>query len=604
MEIRRLGQSQSGHDLKGVYPFGDYMQPSLGGTGDFNLENLSNPWFKAAGYGIPISIFLWIIGGEESPAASIGSLTCCFSIVALLIGGAKTQAKLAKEGLNTAGVSLQQFAQQSPVSSGSGAVSLTIEKSNWQDGEEIALRFTAPPWPAEAMAWVGIVPADTESGSEPINDAAAISYLHLGGHQSGRLTFPSPGEGDWSIRLHSADDPSIGEQLAAVDFTVGLTNNKLIIDLVKDKVDTSKWDGIVADITGKVENGDFGEDLDNEEIRNISRSLLSTHTSGMPEPVQAAAQSALEKKLNKTLKSIDAKKAGIVAASATGLAGIGMAAASVSASAERVKQVAEVIEEAVEEPGPEPAPEEFPKELVMLSEYLSNSEQSIYQFFKSIDLDDSGKIDAYEFQMALKETGIADLPPWETSSLVAVIDADNDGQINLPELDIAIAKIRNATSPKESDSEPEPEVIEQESEPEVEPEPEPEAEPEPEVIQEEVRVIEEASINLHDLVHQLGEARFASERSAIMDSIDGGAYNFSIEVSGVERTLGIGLDEYLRGGRSLAGNVVGDDIEVLIRMPSSRNEEMENIKGSVIELTATASDWNNLRKRLDMNHIE
>jgi len=308
--------------------------------------------------------------------------------------------------------------------------------------------------------------------------------------------------------------------------------------------------------------------------------------------------------LNKTLKSIDAKKAGIVAASATGLAGIGMAAASVSASAERVKQVAEVIEEAVEEPGPEPAPEEFPKELVMLSEYLSNSEQSIYQFFKSIDLDDSGKIDAYEFQMALKETGIADLPPWETSSLVAVIDADNDGQINLPELDIAIAKIRNATSPKESDSEPEPEVIEQESEPEVEPEPEPEAEPEPEVIQEEVRVIEEASINLHDLVHQLGEARFASERSAIMDSIDGGAYNFSIEVSGVERTLGIGLDEYLRGGRSLAGNVVGDDIEVLIRMPSSRNEEMENIKGSVIELTATASDWNNLRKRLDMNHIE
>ncbi|RZD47506.1 MAG: hypothetical protein CXT68_03825 [Methanobacteriota archaeon] len=138
----------------------------------------------------------------------------------------------------------------------------------------------------------------------------------------------------------------------------------------------------------------------------------------------------------------------------------------------------------------------------------------------------------------------------------------------------------------------------------MEPEPEPEAEPEPEVIQEEVRVIEEASINLHDLVHQLGEARFASERSAIMDSIDGGAYNFSIEVSGVERTLGIGLDEYLRGGRSLAGNVVGDDIEVLIRMPSSRNEEMENIKGSVIELTATASDWNNLRKRLDMNHIE
>ena len=603
MEIRSPGQGQSGHDLKGACPLGNNMQPSSQAMNfDFNQSIDSNPWLKVAGYGIPVSIVFWIIGGDDGFFASMGSLTCCFSLVAFLIGGSKAQSKLAKKGLDNAGVSLQQFTQQTPVSSGNDVVSLTIEKSNWQDGEEIALRFTAPPWPAEAMAWVGIVPADTESGSEEINDAAAVSYLHLGGHQSGRLTFPSPGEGDWSIRLHSADDPSVGEQLAAVGFTVGLTNNKLINDLIKDKVDTSKWDGIVEEIAEKAENGDFGENLDNEEIRNISRSLLSTKTSGMPEPVQAAAQSALEKKLDKALKSIDAKKAGIVAASATGLAGIGMAAASVSASAERVKQVAEVIEEAVEEPEP-PAPEEYPKELVMLSEYLSNSEQSIHQFFKSIDLDGSGKIDAYELQMALKETGIADLPPWETSSLLAAIDTDKDGQIDLPELEIAIAKISKETSPKESDSELETEAIGQESEA-IEQESEPELEPEPEVIQEEVQVVEEASISLHDLVHQLGEARFASERSAIMDSIDGGAYNFSIEVSGVERTLGIGLDEYLRGGRSLAGNVVGDDIEVLIRMPSSRNEEMESIKGSVIELTATASDWNNLRKRLDMNHIE
>jgi hypothetical protein len=38
------------------------------------------------------------------------------------------------------------------------------------------------------------------------------------------------------------------------------------------------------------------------------------------------------------------------------------------------------------------------------------------------------------------------------SSLVDAIDIDGDGLINLPELDIAIAKIRNATSAKESDS--------------------------------------------------------------------------------------------------------------------------------------------------------
>ena len=107
----------------------------------------------------------------------------------------------------------------------------------------------------------------------------------------------------------------------------------------------------------------------------------------------------------------------------------------------------EVEEEVVEE-----EVEEIAKELVMLADYLSNTDQSIFQFFKSIDLDDSGMIDKYEFQQALKSTDIANLPPWEMSSLVDAIDIDGDGQINLPELDIAIAKIRNATSAEESDS--------------------------------------------------------------------------------------------------------------------------------------------------------
>jgi len=88
----------------------------------------------------------------------------------------------------------------------------------------------------------------------------------------------------------------------------------------------------------------------------------------------------------------------------------------------------------------------------MLADYLSTSEQSIFQFFKSIDLDDSGMIDAYEFQMALKNTEIANLPPWEMGALVSAIDIDGDGKINLPELDIAIAKIRSATPAKESDA--------------------------------------------------------------------------------------------------------------------------------------------------------
>lgn len=108
--------------------------------------------------------------------------------------------------------------------------------------------------------------------------------------------------------------------------------------------------------------------------------------------------------------------------------------------------------ESVTEDGVSQEPENA-KELVMLADYLTDSEQTIFQFFKSIDLDDSGMIDAYEFQMALKSADIANLPPWEMDSLLSAVDLDGDGQINLPELDIAIAKIRSSAPPQESEPE-------------------------------------------------------------------------------------------------------------------------------------------------------
>ena len=113
----------------------------------------------------------------------------------------------------------------------------------------------------------------------------------------------------------------------------------------------------------------------------------------------------------------------------------------------------EVTEFPEEEMVEEEQSKETGNELTMLADYLADSGQTIFQFFKSIDLDDSGMIDAYEFQMALKSSKVANLPPWEMDSLIAAIDIDGDGQINLPELSIAIAKIRKANAAKESTSE-------------------------------------------------------------------------------------------------------------------------------------------------------
>lgn len=105
-------------------------------------------------------------------------------------------------------------------------------------------------------------------------------------------------------------------------------------------------------------------------------------------------------------------------------------------------------EEVVEFPADETQPAE---ELVMLADYLSTSDQSIFQFFQSIDLDDSGTIDGYEFQKALKNADIADLPPWEMGALLEAVDLDGDGKINLPELDIALTKIRSSQGTTEEE---------------------------------------------------------------------------------------------------------------------------------------------------------
>lgn len=82
-----------------------------------------------------------------------------------------------------------------------------------------------------------------------------------------------------------------------------------------------------------------------------------------------------------------------------------------------------------------------PEELVMLAKYLNDNDLTVYEFFKSIDLDGSGDIDMFEFQKALTASQIANLPPWEMTALVKAVDLNGDGRLNLPELDLALGRI-------------------------------------------------------------------------------------------------------------------------------------------------------------------
>ena len=65
-------------------------------------------------------------------------------------------------------------------------------------------------------------------------------------------------------------------------------------------------------------------------------------------------------------------------------------------------------------------------ELALLANYLAEKGQTVFQFFRSIDLDDSGEVDTMEFQIALSKAKIANLPPWDIDALVSQMDLNVD----------------------------------------------------------------------------------------------------------------------------------------------------------------------------------
>jgi hypothetical protein len=95
-------------------------------------------------------------------------------------------------------------------------------------------------------------------------------------------------------------------------------------------------------------------------------------------------------------------------------------------------------EEEIVEEGPK-----FDEDLVKLTKWLCSRGTTTAQFFEWADVDNSGSIDMVEFANALRQAEIANLPPWEIEELVKIMDINEDGRINLPELDIMLLRIQN-----------------------------------------------------------------------------------------------------------------------------------------------------------------
>ena len=95
---------------------------------------------------------------------------------------------------------------------------LRLDKTYFEPGERISLRFTAPAAFA-GDAWVGIIPSQTPHGSERVNDEHVLVRRNLNKRTSGFLNFTAPMPlGTYDFRLHDSDDN--GREIAFVTFIV------------------------------------------------------------------------------------------------------------------------------------------------------------------------------------------------------------------------------------------------------------------------------------------------------------------------------------------------------------------------------------------------
>lgn len=116
-------------------------------------------------------------------------------------------------GKEVASVSFTVVAPPAPA-----GVSISLNKSQYAPGESIQVSFTAlPSFPENA--WIGIIPAEIEHGSEATDDQHDLAYQYLKGSTQGTLTFTAPDQpGTYDFRMHDTD--ADGKEVIYVTFTV------------------------------------------------------------------------------------------------------------------------------------------------------------------------------------------------------------------------------------------------------------------------------------------------------------------------------------------------------------------------------------------------
>ena len=125
-------------------------------------------------------------------------------------------------------------------------------------------------------------------------------------------------------------------------------------------------------------------------------------------------------------------------------------------------------------------------------------------------------------------------------------------------------------------------------EPETEPEPEPELEPE----------LEPVVRNLAEIVEHLDSLKLFGEKRRFIENQQNKMFDFILHIDKIEKTIGIGLSDEIRGGETIIG--LTDGIEVGVRMPNTASSAKV---GQDIEIKAKIIEYRAVVKRFEFTHI-
>ena len=112
--------------------------------------------------------------------------------------------------------------------------------------------------------------------------------------------------------------------------------------------------------------------------------------------------------------------------------------------------------------------------------------------------------------------------------------------------------------------------------------------------------LEDSLSKLNDTLERLDKSLMTKDRENIISELSGSQMNLNLTVDRIDNTIGYGIDEALRGGKTIVGNIEGIPHSVSIKVPKSMNDFASGLeKGQTIEQKVTLSTFNSVRKMLE-----